>query len=124
MGVAHRGRGGWQGQLGAAPAGHFGAGHGQGVGGLGSARGPSEPVPRSALGFLAVCTKPMLSQPAAGSAAGVLGLPSPQVNPPNPNPNPNPHQDYKGLAWLVLGVANSDALLYDDEWQVLTLTQP
>ena len=25
---------------------------------------------------------------------------------------------YKGLAWLFLGVANSDALLYDDEWQV------
>merc|ERR1712194_930733 len=25
--------------------------------------------------------------------------------------------DYKGLAWLFLGVANSDALLYDDEWQ-------
>ena len=24
---------------------------------------------------------------------------------------------YKGLAWLFLGVANSDALLYDDEWQ-------
>jgi len=24
---------------------------------------------------------------------------------------------YKGQAWLFLGVANSDALLYDDEWQ-------
>jgi ferredoxin--NADP+ reductase len=24
---------------------------------------------------------------------------------------------YKGLAWLFLGVANSDSLLYDDEWQ-------
>merc|ERR1712222_288589 len=24
---------------------------------------------------------------------------------------------YKGEAWLFLGVANSDALLYDDEWQ-------
>jgi ferredoxin--NADP+ reductase len=24
---------------------------------------------------------------------------------------------FKGLAWLFLGVANSDALLYDDEWQ-------
>ena len=24
---------------------------------------------------------------------------------------------YKGLAWLFLGVANSDALLYDEEWQ-------
>jgi hypothetical protein len=26
----------------------------------------------------------------------------------------------QGLAWLFLGVANSDALLYDDELQVLT----
>ena len=26
--------------------------------------------------------------------------------------------NYKGLAWLFLGVANSDALLYDDELQV------
>merc|ERR1712244_218029 len=24
---------------------------------------------------------------------------------------------YQGLAWLFLGVANSDALLYDEEWQ-------
>ena len=24
---------------------------------------------------------------------------------------------YAGEAWLFLGVANSDALLYDDEWQ-------
>jgi len=24
---------------------------------------------------------------------------------------------YKGLAWLFLGVANSDAILYDEEWQ-------
>merc|ERR1719161_1395560 len=24
---------------------------------------------------------------------------------------------YKGLAWLFLGVANTDALLYDDDWQ-------
>merc|ERR1712176_1420071 len=24
---------------------------------------------------------------------------------------------YKGQAWLFLGVANTDALLYDDEWQ-------
>ncbi|KAK7231047.1 NADPH-hemoprotein reductase [Aureococcus anophagefferens] len=24
---------------------------------------------------------------------------------------------YKGTAWLFLGVANSDALLYDEEWQ-------
>jgi len=27
--------------------------------------------------------------------------------------------DYKGLAWLFLGVANTDALLYDDEWQAV-----
>merc|ERR1712151_872215 len=26
---------------------------------------------------------------------------------------------YKGLAWLFLGVANTDALLYDDEWQTV-----
>ena len=26
---------------------------------------------------------------------------------------------YKGLAWLFLGVANSDAVLYDDEWQAV-----
>merc|ERR1719198_2548982 len=26
---------------------------------------------------------------------------------------------YKGLAWLFLGVANSDALLYDDDWQLV-----
>ena len=26
---------------------------------------------------------------------------------------------YKGLAWLFLGVANSDALLYDEEWQAV-----
>jgi len=26
-------------------------------------------------------------------------------------------QAYKGTAWLFLGVANTDALLYDDEWQ-------
>jgi len=25
--------------------------------------------------------------------------------------------DFKGLAWLFLGVANSDALLYDEDWQ-------
>ena len=30
---------------------------------------------------------------------------------------------YKGVAWLFLGVANSDALLYDDELQV-SLTNP
>merc|ERR1719161_2357263 len=30
--------------------------------------------------------------------------------------------DYKGQAWLFLGVANSDALLYDDEWQSIKAT--
>ena len=65
----------------------------------------------------------MRSHPAAGSAAGEQGLPSPQVNP-NPNPSPNPDQDYKGLAWLFLGVANSDALLYDDEWQPIVKNFP
>merc|ERR1712146_459541 len=31
---------------------------------------------------------------------------------------------YKGLAWLFLGVANSDALLYDDEWQTILKENP
>ncbi len=31
---------------------------------------------------------------------------------------------YSGLAWLFLGVANSDALLYDDEWQESLKTHP
>ena len=31
---------------------------------------------------------------------------------------------YKGLAWLFLGVANSDALLYDDEWQAVLKSHP
>merc|ERR1712087_991737 len=31
---------------------------------------------------------------------------------------------YKGLAWLFLGVANSDALLYDDEWQTMLKEYP
>jgi len=31
---------------------------------------------------------------------------------------------YKGLAWLFLGVANSDALLYDDEWQEVLKAYP
>ena len=33
-------------------------------------------------------------------------------------------QDYTGLAWLFLGVANSDALLYDDEWQPIVKNFP
>jgi ferredoxin--NADP+ reductase len=31
---------------------------------------------------------------------------------------------YKGQAWLFLGVANSDALLYDDEWQKVKKDHP
>lgn len=31
---------------------------------------------------------------------------------------------YKGQAWLFLGVANSDALLYDDEWQEVKKMHP
>ena len=31
---------------------------------------------------------------------------------------------YKGLAWLFLGVANTDALLYDDEWQSVLKSYP
>jgi len=31
---------------------------------------------------------------------------------------------YKGLAWLFLGVANKDALLYDDEWQSVLKSHP
>jgi len=31
---------------------------------------------------------------------------------------------YKGEAWLFLGVANSDALLYDDEWQAVKKDYP
>jgi ferredoxin--NADP+ reductase len=31
---------------------------------------------------------------------------------------------YQGLAWLFLGVANSDALLYDDEWQAILKSHP
>ncbi len=31
---------------------------------------------------------------------------------------------YKGLAWLFLGVANTDALLYDDEWQEVLASHP
>ena len=65
----------------------------------------------------------MRSHPAARSAAGEQGLPSPQVNP-HPHPHPHPDQDYKGLAWLFLGVANSDALLYDDEWQPIVKNFP
>merc|ERR1712006_19916 len=31
---------------------------------------------------------------------------------------------YKGTAWLFLGVANTDAVLYDDEWQVVLKEYP
>merc|ERR1712054_165755 len=33
-------------------------------------------------------------------------------------------QAYKGVAWLFLGVANSDALLYDEEWQAVLSKYP
>merc|ERR1719408_547527 len=33
-------------------------------------------------------------------------------------------EEYKGLAWLFLGVANTDALLYDDEWQDILKNNP
>merc|ERR1719194_79006 len=32
--------------------------------------------------------------------------------------------DFKGVAWLFLGVANTDALLYDDEWQEVLKSHP
>jgi len=32
--------------------------------------------------------------------------------------------DFKGLAWLFLGVANSDALLYDDDWKAMQTANP
>ena len=31
---------------------------------------------------------------------------------------------FKGLAWLFLGVANTDSLLYDDEWQAVKKEYP
>jgi ferredoxin--NADP+ reductase len=33
-------------------------------------------------------------------------------------------EKYSGLAWLFLGVANSDATLYDDEWQAVIEKYP
>ncbi|CAM9738111.1 unnamed protein product [Discosporangium mesarthrocarpum] len=33
-------------------------------------------------------------------------------------------ENYKGQAWLFLGVANSDSLLYDDEWQSVLKEYP
>merc|ERR1712113_144159 len=32
--------------------------------------------------------------------------------------------DFKGLAWLFLGVANTDALLYDDDWKAIEKANP
>jgi len=32
--------------------------------------------------------------------------------------------DFKGLAWLFLGVANTDALLYDDDWKMIQKENP
>jgi ferredoxin--NADP+ reductase len=33
-------------------------------------------------------------------------------------------KDFNGLAWLFLGVANSDALLYDDEFKAIEAQNP
>jgi ferredoxin--NADP+ reductase len=33
-------------------------------------------------------------------------------------------RDFKGLAWLFLGVANTDALLYDDDWKKILKENP
>jgi ferredoxin--NADP+ reductase len=33
-------------------------------------------------------------------------------------------RDFKGIAWLFLGVANSDNLLYDEEWQAMLKKAP
>jgi len=33
-------------------------------------------------------------------------------------------KDFKGLAWLFLGVANTDALLYDDDWKAIQAANP
>jgi len=33
-------------------------------------------------------------------------------------------ENFKGLAWLFLGVANSDALLYDDDWKRYEAANP
>ena len=35
-----------------------------------------------------------------------------------------PNYNFKGLAWLFMGVANSDAKLYDDEFQALLARYP
>merc|ERR1719313_973439 len=32
--------------------------------------------------------------------------------------------DFKGVAWLFLGVANTDALLYDDDWKAIQKKNP
>lgn len=33
-------------------------------------------------------------------------------------------KNFKGLAWLFLGVANKDALLYDEDWQKIKKENP
>jgi ferredoxin--NADP+ reductase len=33
-------------------------------------------------------------------------------------------KDFKGVAWLFLGVANTDALLYDDDWKAIQEANP
>lgn len=50
-----------------------------------------------------------------------LSSSAPSLTLPLPQPNTAPQQ---GLAWLFLGVANKDALLYDDEWQSVLKSHP
>merc|ERR1712203_551635 len=33
-------------------------------------------------------------------------------------------KDFKGLAWLFLGVANTDSLLYDEDWKKIAAEDP
>merc|ERR1712146_819183 len=48
----------------------------------------------------------------------------PRLHPPPLHRDDAGREAYKGLAWLFLGVANSDALLYDDEWQAALKKYP
>mmetsp|Transcript_24601 Transcript_24601/g.67607 ORF Transcript_24601/g.67607 Transcript_24601/m.67607 type:complete len:309 (-) Transcript_24601:467-1393(-) len=34
------------------------------------------------------------------------------------------HKAFTGLAWLFLGVANTDSILYDDDWQEIAAREP
>ena len=41
-----------------------------------------------------------------------------------PCPQDIPNYKFTGLAWLFMGVANSDATLYDDEFQAMKKAYP